>query len=115
MAAARYCPEPSAGRRSAAVPSGDGGGAQQQSVRVGPCADDKHDSQEQQSALIQTTFQPLSGPGFKFHKRGATVAKIHAEIERRIAAMTLNPKFTMPAIVPAYRGRYDAAFSSSEP
>ncbi len=51
-------------------------------------------------------FQPLSGPGFKVHKKSATVELVRAEIQRRLVEG--NIKATIPTIVPADRGRNSA-------
>jgi hypothetical protein len=49
-------------------------------------------------------FQPLSGPGWRIHKRGATVEQIRTEIRRRLEALPGGAKIALPAIIPADRG-----------
>jgi hypothetical protein len=52
-------------------------------------------------------FQPMSGPGFKVHKKSGTVQQVRDEIQRRLSQLA-GPKLDAPPIVPADRGRWSA-------
>jgi len=54
------------------------------------------------------TFQPLSGPGWRVHKRGVSLEQLRAEIATRLAALPNGSKLAVPTIIPADRGRNTA-------
>jgi hypothetical protein len=55
-----------------------------------------------------TSFQALTGPGFKVNKPSATVQQIRDELQRRTSELPGGSNIVVPPIVPADRGRWSA-------